>query len=282
MKSLLEVLKLSTSYLEQRGIKNARRQAEEIISDALGLQRLELYLQFERPMVESELELCRERLARRAKGEPIQYIRGEVEFLDCSFRVTPSALIPRQETEILVDKIIHDLSKCDLNEKSLWDICCGTGCIGIALKKRFPNLTVVLSDISPEALQLAQENAKRNNVDVAFLKGDLLVPFAGKMTDYIVCNPPYVAENEYAGLDIEVRGHEPRLALIGGPTGLEFYERLAAELPRHMKPAGKVWFELGKGQGSAIQNIFNKLPAKVSRIEQDWAGHDRFFFLEIE
>lgn len=282
MKSLLDVLKLSTQYLQQRGIQQPRRQAEEIISDALGIKRMELYLQFDRPLVESELELCRSRLARRAKGEPSQYIRGEVEFLNCSIKVTPDVLIPRQETEILTDKIIQELKKENIEGKTLWDVCCGSGYIGIAIKKHLPGLQVSLSDISEPALQLARENAARNHVEVKCFEGDLLAPFAGKKTDYFVCNPPYISEQEFDTLDVEVRNYEPRIALISGQTGLEFYQRLSRELPPHLEPHGKAWFEIGKGQGNAIKEIFSTPPWKRSRVEQDWAGHDRFFFLEIE
>lgn len=282
MKSLIDVLKLSTSYLQQRNMQQPRRLAEEVIADALGIKRLELYMQFDRPMIESELELCRLRLARCAKGEPIQYIRGDVEFLNCSIKVTPAVLIPRQETEILVDKIIQELSQCDLSNKILWDICCGSGCIGISLKKKFPELQIVSSDLSADALAIARENAKSNAVDVTFLEGDLLNPFDGKQANFVVCNPPYIATHELEKLDSGVRDHEPKMALISGTTGLEFYERLAQGLPSHLLPHSKVWFEMGKGQGNAIKEIFNGAFWKSCRVEKDWAGHDRFFFLENE
>ncbi len=142
--------------------------------------RLQLYMDFERPLNQPELDLCRARLVRRGKGEPLQYIRGEIEFLDCLIKLTPAVLIPRQETEILVDKIIGRLKRQELSGKILWDVCCGSGCIGIALKKKFPTLQVVLSDLSSEALQVARENAQANGVDVSFMQGDLLNPFAGK------------------------------------------------------------------------------------------------------
>lgn len=282
MKSLLEILKLSTQYLEQKGISNPRRQAEEVIADALGLKRMELYLQYDRPLVETELELCRSRLARRAKGEPISYIRGEVNFLECSIKVNPNVLIPRQETEILTDKIIQEIKNENLEGKVLWDVCCGSGYIGIALKKHLPQLNVILSDISRPALELARENAKLNNVDVQCLEGDLLTPFKGQRTHYFICNPPYIAEHEFEHLDPEVRNFEPKIALISGPTGFEFYQRLALELPSHLNPHGKAWFEIGKGQGEPIQKIFSSFPWKTCRFEKDWAGHDRFFFLEME
>lgn len=281
MKTILDILKLSTDYLNQRKIRNPRRQAEDIIGDALGIKRLQLYLDSERPLLDSELQRCRDSLVRRGRGEPSQYIHGEVQFMDCTIKVTPDVLIPRPETEILVDKIIKDLSTIDLAGKTLWDICCGSGCIGIALKKKFPELEVFLSDLSSAALAIAKENAKINEVSVSFYEGDLLKPFAGKKADFIVCNPPYIAESEWDALDTEVK-HEPRMALISGKTGLEFYERFASQLINYLHPKGRTWFELGTGQGAAILNLFERVPGARCRVEKDWSGHDRFFFLEIE
>lgn len=282
MKTLLDVLKRSTEYLEQRGISHPRRQSEDLIADALGIKRMQLYLEFDRPLTEAELTDCRARLMRRGKGEPLQYIHGKVEFHDCTLKVDSGVLIPRQETEILVDKIIQALLNQDLAGKVLWDVCCGSGCIGIAIKKKYPELEVVLSDLSAAALKVARENAQLNSVDVAFVEGDLLKPFFGKRADYVVCNPPYIAENEFKELNAEVRDFEPRMALIGGITGLEFYDRLAKELPSFLSTGGKVWFEIGKGQGAGVSNLFCTAPWTHNRVEQDWAGHDRFFFLEIE
>lgn len=132
MRTLLDILTLSTNYLQQHGIQNPRRQAEELMSDVLGISRLNLYLEFERPLSESELEVCRERLSRRAKGEPLQYIKGEMDFYGCRIFLNRDVLIPRQETEILVDLIAKQLEKEELQNKCLWDVCCGSGCIGIA------------------------------------------------------------------------------------------------------------------------------------------------------
>jgi release factor glutamine methyltransferase len=282
MKTLLEILTLSTSYLDQRGIKNARRQAEELIADALGVKRLDLYLEFDRPLTDAELETCRQRLARRAKGEPLQYISGEVEFYNCRLIVNSDVLIPRQETEILIDKIVKELEGQDLHQKEFWDVCCGSGCIGLSLKKKFPELKVVLSDISPKALAVAKRNAKLNQLDVEFLEGDLLSPFNKRKAHYIVSNPPYIAAHEFNELESEVKDFEPIQALISGPTGLEFYERFAVQLKEYLLPQGKVWFEIGSGQGQRVCDMFALFEKGNCRVDKDWAGHDRFFFLENE
>ena len=279
MLTLLDVVQKSTQYLEQKGIENPRRQAEEVISEAFGLKRLEIYLNFERPLTESEIVKCRSVIERRGKREPSQYISGNVEFLNCKIQVTRDVLIPRQETEILTDKIIQELSKENLEGKTLWDVCSGSGCIGIAIKKRFPQLHVILSDISEKALEIAKYNAEINEVDVDCLLGDLLAPFANKKADFFVCNPPYIAEHEFSGLEPEVRDFEPKSALVSGPSGLEFYHRLVLELKNYLLPGSKAWLEIGHGQGQALQNLFSALPCKSAEIQTDWSGKERFLLL---
>lgn len=282
MRTVLEILKLSTDYLQQKNIESPRRQAEELIGEVLGLSRMDLYLEFGRPLTEEELEKCRTWLKRRGCGEPLQYISGALDFFDCRIKVAPDVLIPRQETEILVEKIAKELSGVSLEGKVLWDVCCGSGCIGIALKKKFPNLNVILSDISDKALAIAKENATNNGVEVKFFQGDLLAPFQDQRADFVVCNPPYISEKDYQGLEIEVKGFEPKLALVSGDSGLEFYDRLAKELPRHLKSFAKVWFEIGDGQGEMIKNMFNHSCWTRCLHEADWSGRERFFSLEIE
>lgn len=282
MKTLLTILNLSTDYLKQRGIQSARRQAEDLLSQALGIERMGLYLEFDRPLIDEELARCRAWLQRRGQGEPLQYISGNVDFYDCRIKVTRDVLIPRQETEILVDKIAKILAQTSLSGKALLDLCCGSGCIGIALKKRFPELRISLSDISPAALAVAKENARENDVAIEFFEGDLLEPFTSQSFDFCVCNPPYISIQEFPGLDIEVRQHEPKLALIGGETGVEFYLRLAQALPRVLKSGGMAWFEIGAEQGPVVEKAFQGLSWKKQCIEQDWSGRDRFFSLEIE
>lgn len=282
MKSLLDVLTLSSAYLKDKGIENSRRQAEELISDAFGLTRVDLYVNYDRPLTDAELDLCRTRLVRRAKGEPLAYIHGEVSFYGCRLLVNKDVLIPRPETEILVDKIVRQLSSCDLQGKVLWDLCCGSGCIGIALKKQFPPLKVILSDLSSAALAVAEQNARRNEVEVELRQGDLLTPFTEEKTDYFVCNPPYIAEHEFSGLDKEVSQYEPKMALVSGPTGLEIYQRLAKDLPAHLSPKAKGWFEIGYSQGEAVKALFREAIWAMAHVEKDWSGHDRFFFLEAE
>ena len=270
MKTIGELLQLSSDFLNQKCIERARREAEDLLSAVLHVPRLDLYMQFDRPLDEQEVSHYRTYIQRRAQGTPYEYIVGQVRFLDAELKVTPDVLIPRPETEILVAKILEQLPDTQME---VWDICCGSGCIAISLKKARPSWTVFASDISPKALALAKENAVKNGVEVTFLEGDLLKPFQGRMADVIISNPPYVSVKEYAAMDKS----EPQLALVGGSTGYEFYERLAQEIPTHLRAGGKIFFELGTGMGERVASLFSFGKKKV---ENDFAGHDRFFFLE--
>lgn len=276
MKTIIEVLNLSTDYLKRLGIQGARRQAEELISDALGMNRVNLYMDYDRPLTEDELEKLRKRLTRRGKGEPLAYIHGEVEFHGCKLTITPDVLIPRQETEILVSMVIKVLEKEDLACKTFWDICCGSGCIGIAIKKQFPQLNVKLLDICPRALRIAHDNAKRNGVDLELIEGDLLEPLLGQKTEYLVCNPPYVSEVEYITLDKEVKDFEPKTALVAEKDGLDCYFRISEKLEEVLEPHGKAWFEIGYRQGPDVVKIFEKFHPELL---QDWSEKDRFVYL---
>ena len=274
MKTVLDVLDLSDAFLKERGVVRSRREAEELLADVLAIKRLDLYLQFERPLTEEELAKARIALKRRGEGEPLQYISGKVDFADVEIGVNPSVLIPRPETELLVERISQVLENRIFEGKVLWDVCCGSGCIGIALKHRFPELKVILSDLSEEALAVALDNAERNEVAVEVRHGDLFGPFDGEQCHFFVSNPPYVSEEEYEGLSKEVK-QEPKMALVGGTKGLHFYQRIAEQLDSFLEPHGCAWMEIGAGQGESVKSLFGK-----GVVERDWAGLDRFFSLE--
>lgn len=280
MRTVGEVLKLSTDFLQDRNIERPRRAVEELIAHLLGVKRLDLYMQFDRPLEETELKVLRSLLKRCAEGEPLAYLLGSVPFHHCSILVGRSALIPRPETEWIVERIVRILGVP--TPLIVWDLCCGTGCMGIALKKALPQLQVTLSDLSSEALSLAQKNAERNGVDVSFLQGDLTAPFAGLKADVIVCNPPYISQNEYNTLDPRVRDFEPKEALLAGPTGVEFYQRLAEELPAVLCPHAKVFLEIGDGQGAQVRQLFSAPHWKKVVLERDLSERERFFFLEFD
>jgi release factor glutamine methyltransferase len=272
MKQLKEVLVSSTEVLQGKGIASARRIAEELIAAALQMKRIDLYLQFDRPLQEEELQKIRPLLKRALQGELVDYILGETEFYGVQLRLTPDVLIPRPETELLVDRAVKTLPQ----GIEVWDLCCGSGAIGIALKKARPDLSVVLSDLSEKACQLAKSNAERNGVEVESLQGDLLDPFQGRKTGALLCNPPYVALSDYRP------SAEPELALVGGEDGLLYYRRLKELLPHFLHPGARVLFEIGFDQGERLLTLYDA-PIWVKKgVDKDWAGHDRFFFLEFE
>lgn len=277
MKSLGEVLQLTVQRLKER------RVAEELVAAALQCSRLQLYMHFDKPLVEAELETIRTLVRRKLKGEPLEYILGRVTFYGCTLQITPAVLIPRVESEVWLDKACALLrSRRRLAGKKAWDVCTGSGCLGIGLKKTFPELDVTLADLSPEALALAQANAAANQAAVTCVQGDLLAPFAGQKVDIVLCNPPYISKQEYAVLDRSVKEFEPRMALEGGEDGLHFYKRLRRELPGYLNPQALVFLEIGAQQGQAVRALFQEPYWRSVSLGQDWAGHDRFFLLEFE
>jgi release factor glutamine methyltransferase len=282
MKLLGEVLNLSIQYLKEKNITSSRLVAEALLSHVLGVKRMDLYLRFEYPLEEKELSMFRALLKKAALAEPVEYILSTSSFYGLNVHLSSHVLIPRPETEILVDQVAKLLEQTSVDGKVLLDLCSGSGCIGLSLKKKFPSLSVTLSDISLDALALSKKSAELNELDVSHLQGDLLSPFSLKKADYIVCNPPYISEPEYENLDLSVKGYEPKLALVGGETGLEFYERLASDLPSHLNPGAKVFLEIGMAQGAALNKIFSSPFWVKKELRQDWSGKDRFFFLEIE
>ena len=209
-------------------------------------------------------------VARRLKGEPLQYILGEWEFMGLPFFVGPGALIPRQDTETLCEAALGWLKTRP--GASVLDLCCGSGCIGVSLGK-LGGAKVTFADVSPEALALARRNADRNGVDGAFCESDLFANLPGAY-DLIACNPPYLTAAEMASCQKELT-YEPALALFGGEDGLNFYRRLAAEWEKHLVPGGLLLMEIGHTQGKAVQELF-----PGAKIIKDICGLDRVVWVE--
>ena len=277
-----DLIKRATQFLQESAIKEPRLQAEEILSSVLGIPRLSLNLFFDRELTETEIQTFRRRLLLRSLHLPIQRIEKSVSFFGIDIDLTDDVLIPRQETEILADHIARCLQGQSLEGKEFWDVCTGSGCLGLSIKKRFPELNVTLSDISSRALDQAKHNAKINDLSVDFLEGDMLIPFLGKKADFIVCNPPYISSFEFTSLDPEVRLFDPKQALVSGSTGLEGYFVLSEQLPLVLNSSGKVFFEIGWNQGEELMKLFSAPFWRAQRVIKDWSSHDRFFFLEIE
>ena len=264
-----------------RWAKHFSNQAEWALSELLSLPKSALHLSVNTPLDPLVWARFEKIVGRLAKGEPLEYIFGRTVFYGLDLSLSKEILIPRQETEYMVDTIVHSMPS-SLDGKILLDLCTGSGCCGLALKKNFPALEVFLSDISEGAVKVAEQNASNNELEVTVLLGDFLQPFIEKKADYIICNPPYISEKEYPFLDSSVRDFEPKRALVGGEDGLDFYRRLAEELFSVLNPGARIWFEIGRGQGEAVFSLFSNWPIKSAKILKDWAQHDRIFFLEIE
>jgi len=278
MTTVKSILYYSIIKLEKNSISHPRLSSEEIISTILGLKSLDLYLYFNKKITPKEVDKINKLIERRANNEPLSYLTQEIYFYGCNLCLTKDVLIPRPETEILVDLVVKEIKKENYKDKVLWDLCCGSGCIGISIKKALPDLRVVLSDKSKKALEISKINAEKNNVDVEIYQGDLSQAYNGKW-DILISNPPYISENEYSTLEKDIF-FEPKQALVGGDTGLEFYKRIADEFI--FKSKLKIFFEIGQSQAKSVVNIFFDKLKKKGDIIKDWSQKERFFFLEIE
>jgi release factor glutamine methyltransferase len=256
MITVLESIILSTEYLKNKGIESPRINAELLLAHILNCKKLNLYLSFEKPLTEEELAKYRVLLKRRSKFEPLQYIIGKVEFYGIDFKVNSSVLIPRQETEILIETIIEQYKIYD-NLKIL-DIGTGSGNIAISLAKNLDNSFVTAIDISEDALKTAYENALLNSINdkTEFIKLDFLKEeFKGKDYDVVVSNPPYISMEEFETLSPELKEYEPQIALTDYYSGLMFYEIISQKSNYLLKLGGKLFFEIGKGQLSNVAEI---------------------------
>lgn len=269
--TILKVLDWTKGYLAGKGVENARLEAEWLLSEALGLDRVGLYVNFEKPLLPDELAVFRGMVARRAKREPLQYILGSQEFMGLEFRVTPAVLIPRHDTETLVQEAVNRAG----DAKQVLDIGAGSGCIAVALSKLMPDARVAAVERSDAALFVARGNAEKNGVNVRFISGSLFEPFRGERFDLIVSNPPYIPTAELAGLQQEVREYEPKGALDGGTDGLTFYRLIIPVAPEHLNPGGWLMVEVGIGQAEAVKKMFTASGYCEIFIARDPGGIDR-------
>jgi release factor glutamine methyltransferase len=273
--SLLEYLTLASDHLNRRGIENARLNAERMLAHVLSVARIELYLRFDQPLKPEEVSRFRDMLRRRSDGEPLQYLLGSTEFYGREFLVNPDVLIPRPETETLVETVIERVA--DARECVLADIGTGSGCIAITLAAEIAESRVLAVDISPGAVALAKENADCLGIaNVEWFTGNLTDPLGDTQVDVLVSNPPYVSENDRETLQIEVRDHEPALALYAGKDGLTIIRDLIQRCPRHVKPGGFAAFEIGMGQADAVVALWNDTaPDWAVEVVKDLAEIDR-------
>lgn len=271
MLTVLQSIELSAEYLNKREIDSPRLNAELMLAHILNCKRLDLYLLFDRPLRKNEIEIYREMLRRRSEREPLQYILGKWEFYGLEFKLTPSALIPRQETELLVDEILKRTDK-DYPYKIL-DIGSGSGNISISLAKYLINSEVESWDINQNALNLAAENAKLNGVEnrVLFIEQDVLsTENINSNYDIIVSNPPYISVENYETLQPEILKYEPRNALTDSNDGLTFYNAISKLAFKALNKKGALFFEIGCKQAEDVKNIMNKNGFKNIVLKKDY------------
>jgi release factor glutamine methyltransferase len=271
------VLAWATDDFRRRGNKTARLDAELLLGEALGFDRIKLIVEAERPLAEGELGRYRELIKRRRNGEPIAYILGRREFFALPFRVDRRVLIPRPDTETLVESALAGTQAQHLYGRLL-DLCTGSGCVAVAFAKARPTWRVTAVDLSPDAAALARENVRRAGVvhNVSVLEGDLFAPLArDAQFELITANPPYIPSAEIAGLDTDVRDFEPRLALDGGEDGLVIIRRLLDAAPRYLAPGGMLAMEVGFDQAPAVAALFEGAGFSEIARARDLAGVER-------
>lgn len=275
---VLHLLQLSTGYLRERGSPSPRLDAEVLLAHVLGMERIQLYVNFDRPVDREELDRYRELVRRRGRGEPVAYLVGEREFRSLSFAVSPAVLIPRPETELLVEAVLSELDS--LPAGWVVDVGTGSGIIAVCLALEGGPRPVAAVDCSPAALEVARANARRHGVDerIRWLQGDLLAPLevAGlEPVAAVVSNPPYVPTAQWRALEPTVRDYEPRLALDGGPDGLAVIRRLIGDSSRILAPGGLLALEVGAGQRAAVDGLLEAAGFVAPRWIHDYGGHAR-------
>lgn len=247
--TISEWLSRAKAVLAETGCPDPAIDARWMAEDVLGMRRADLTFEGDRAVPADKLDTLEKMLARRAAGEPVQYILGRADFMGLSFEVSRAVLIPRQDTETLVETALIAVRRYEA--PAVLDLCCGSGCVGLSLKSLAPHAKVTLADISFDALEVAHRNARALEADAALRQGDLFDAVKHKRFDVIAANPPYIPQGELAGLQHEVR-YEPALALDGGADGLDFYRRIAEGAPKHMNPGGSIFLEVGAGQARDV------------------------------
>jgi release factor glutamine methyltransferase len=271
-KTLLAVLQSTTAYFTKHKIENPRLNAEHLLAHALGRTRMDLYLEFERNLSEEELGPLRELVKRRGQGEPLQHLLGTVEFCGHLFGIDKRAMVPRPETEELVELL---QSKIENRKSRIVDVGTGSGVIALSLAQEFPEAKVYAVDISEDALALARENAARLGLDrVHFQKSDLLENLSERF-DLIVANLPYISMQDRHLLAREVL-HDPEVALFGGPSGDELVRRLIEKAPSHMEPGGLLALEIGADQAEGLSEFLRQKNYHDIELKTDYAGVTRF------
>ena len=277
MLTIREIKERTETFFKKKGVPNAKLDTDILIAHSLGIKRLDIYLDLDRPLTEAQLTDLRSLVKRRASREPLQYIIGITESYGLTLKVDPRALIPRHETEELIELIVERL---EAPPKRILDLGTGSGAIALALASRYSDAEVTATDQSEEAITLAKENALALNLSsrVTFIKGNWFEPLdEGARFDLIVSNPPYLTEAEMQTAEPEVIDHEPHSALASGKEGLDDLGLLFKSVPRHLAEGGLLALETGIGQADAIKAMALEVSLHGQSVE-DLSEHPRFFF----
>ncbi len=259
-----------TTQFKKNKITSPKQNAENIISHVLQMSRLDIYLHLEKELSKAQYNSISEIATRRKKHEPLQYILGETEFYGYKFKVSNNVLIPRPETELLVEKIIIK----EKNINSILDIGTGSGAIAIALAKNMNKIRIDAIDISESALKIAQQNADSNNVEIRFFLSDIFENVTDKY-DIIISNPPYISQDDYELLPKEIKDHEPKSALQAENNGLHFYKKILQNAKEHLTESGKIYFEIGYGLAGRIIEIAKENGFSNIQVYKDLNGFER-------
>ena len=277
MLTIREIKERTEAFFKKKSVPNAKLDTDILIAHSLGIKRLDIYLDLDRPLTEAQLTDLRSLVKRRASREPLQYIIGNTEFYGLTLKVDPRALIPRHETEELIELIVERLKA---PPKRILDLGTGSGAIALALASRYSDAEVTATDQSEEAITLAKENALALNLSsrVTFIKGNWFEPLdEGARFDLIVSNPPYLTEAEMQTAEPEVIDHEPQSALASGQEGLDDLGLLFKSVPKHLAEGGLLALETGIGQADAIKAMALEVSLHGQSVE-DLSEHPRFFF----
>jgi release factor glutamine methyltransferase len=272
------VVKWAADDFRTRGIESPRLEAELLLAHALGIDRMRVVIETERFLAEDELARYRQLIQRRRKGEPVAYIRGYKEFYGRVFHVDARVLVPRPDTEVLVETALRRTAELAVVGRYC-DLCTGSGCVAISLARERPSSKVFAVDLSGGALLVARNNSVRLGAafQVAWLEGDLFEPLSPFQIqfDLVTANPPYIPEGELSSLSFDILGFEPRLALSGGPDGLALIRRIVGGAVQWLRPGGVLALEMGTGQAERVRALFQEQGFVDFMLTKDYGGHDR-------
>lgn len=278
-----KLLEWTTPFFARKEVDAPRLSAELLLAHVLGIPRIKLYTDYERPLMPGELHQYRELVKRAAEQEPIAYLTGRAHFFNLEFHAAPGVLIPRPDTETLVENVMQFLRhQPGMESPRILDLCTGSGCIALALAHHLKTATVLATDISKTAVALTQKNIQHLNLDqrVIVAQGDLYEPLASMVDiqpfDLIVANPPYIPSGQLVTLDRNVRDYEPWEALDGGMDGLTIHRRILKDAPAHLRPGGQIYLEIAFDQAELAKQVFREHPLfEDVKILKDYAGKDR-------